>query len=213
MTHPPQFDDVFRHGLADLLAWRRDVRRFRRDPVSPEILDALLRLACLAPSVGNSQPWRFVTVDDAARRTQIVENFKACNLRAGALYKGEEAERYAMLKLAGLEEAPVHIAVFAEDAPVEGKGLGRQTMPQTTLYSTVGAIHTLWLAARAHHIGLGWVSILDPEAVTETLSVPETWHFVGYLCLGYPVEEHVDPELDRAGWQKSLPHSAFVFER
>ena len=213
MTHPPQFDDAFRHDLADLLAWRRDVRRFRRDPVAPEILDDLLRLACLAPSVGNSQPWRFVTVDDAARRAKIVEIFNACNLRAATLYEGEDAELYATLKLAGLVEAPVHIAVFAESNPAEGKGLGRQTMPQTTLFSTVGAIHNLWLAARARHIGLGWVSILDPDAVTAILAVPETWYFVGYLCLGYPVEEHADPELDRAGWQKSLPHHTFVFER
>lgn len=79
--------------------------------------------------------------------------------------------------------------------------------------AAVGAIHNLWLAARAHHVGLEWVSILDPAAVTETLSVPETWQFVGYLCLGYPLEEHVDAELHRAGWQKSLSHRKFVFER
>jgi 5,6-dimethylbenzimidazole synthase len=213
MAHPPQFDDAFRQQLFDLLAWRRDVRRFRRDPIAPEILDDLFRQACLAPSVGNSQPWRLVTVNDAARRVRIAQNFEECNLAASKRYEGEDAALYAELKLAGLREAPVHVAVFAERNPAEGKGLGRQTMAETILYSTIGAIQNLWLAARAHHIGLGWVSILDPDAVTAVLEVPKSWQFVRYLCLGYPVEEHMDPELDRAGWQQAFPHSGFIFAR
>ena len=112
----PSFDPSFCDTLAELIAWRRDVRRFRGDAVDPGLLDALLDLACLAPSVGNSQPWRFVTVDDPTRRRRVAENFQACNAEALDGYSGEKAALYARLKLSGLAEAPVHLAVFADDA-------------------------------------------------------------------------------------------------
>lgn len=197
----PEFDAPFRETLGDLIAWRRDVRRFRSAPVARDLLDELLDLACLAPSVGNSQPWRFVMVEDAARRAGIVEVFERCNEAALAAYNGEKAGLYARLKLSGLKEAPVHLAVFAEEATAAGHGLGRQTMPETLRYSAVLAVHTLWLAARAHGLGVGWVSILDPDEVVATLETPPDWSLIAYLCIGYPVEEHTDPELERYGWQ------------
>lgn len=197
----PCFDDTFRNGLARLLAWRRDVRRFLSDPVEDGLLERLLDLACLAPSVGNSQPWRFVSVDAPARRAEIRANFEACNAKALEGYAGERAALYARLKLAGLDQAPVQLAVFADEATEAGAGLGRQTMPETLRYSAVMAVHTLWLAARAEGLGLGWISILDPAEVSRSLETPEAWALVAYLCLGYPAEEHRDPELERAGWQ------------
>ncbi len=197
----PSFDAGFRKSLANLLAWRRDVRRFLTDPVDPAELDELLDLACLAPSVGNSQPWRFVSVDSPERRSEIRANFEDCNAQALAGYRGEKAALYASLKLSGLSEAPVQLAVFADEATEAGAGLGRQTMPETLRYSAVLAVHTLWLAARARGLGVGWVSILDPARVAETLETPAAWSLVAYLCLGYPVEEHLDPELERFGWQ------------
>ncbi len=197
----PRFDETFRSGLAQLLAWRRDVRRFLTDPVPEQRLERLLDLACLAPSVGNSQPWRFVSVDEPARRAAIRANFEACNAKALEGYAGERAALYARLKLAGLDEAPVQLAVFADEATEAGAGLGRQTMPETLRYSAVLAVHTLWLAARAEGIGLGWISILDPAEAARALETPETWTLVAYLCLGYPADEHQDPELERAGWQ------------
>jgi 5,6-dimethylbenzimidazole synthase len=197
----PEFDAPFRSSLEDLIAWRRDVRRFRDDPVAPELLDRLLDLACLAPSVGNSQPWRFVMVEAAERRARIVEVFERCNRAALEACSEEKAGLYARLKLSGLQEAPVHLAVFAEEATAAGHGLGRRTMPETLRYSTVLAVHTLWLAARAYGLGVGWVSILDPPAVVSALETPADWSLVAYLCIGYPVEEHLDPELERHGWQ------------
>ena len=197
----PSFDESFRQSFAELLSWRRDVRRFLADPVEPALLDAVLDLACLAPSVGNSQPWRFVSVESPARRNGIRANFEDCNARALAGYNGEKAALYAGLKLSGLAEAPVHLAVFADEETGAGAGLGRQTMPETLRYSAVLAVHTLWLAARAQGLGVGWVSILDPRRVAETLETPGGWSLVAYLCLGYPVEEHADPELERCGWQ------------
>lgn len=210
---PPTFGAEFRGALSELIAWRRDVRRFRRDPVDRAVLDELLDLACLAPSVGNSQPWRFVTVDDPDRRARVRENFEACNARALAGYSGERAARYAGLKLAGLAEAPVHLAVFADEATAAGAGLGRQTMPETLRYSAVMAVHTLWLAARANGLGVGWVSILDPAVVHDILEVPPAWSLIAYLCLGYPVEEHLDRELERHGWQARDPQSRRVLAR
>ncbi len=197
----PDFDAPFRDRLADLIAWRRDVRRFRADPVDEALLDRLLDLACLAPSVGNSQPWRFVRVDSPARRGRVAANFEHCNSDALRDYAGERAKLYAQLKLSGLREAPVHLAVFADEATATGEGLGRKTMPETLCYSAVLAVHTLWLAARAHGLGVGWVSILDPEVVAGILEVPPAWRLIAYLCLGRPVEEHMDPELERHGWQ------------
>ena len=197
----PEFNDRFRYDLKQLLRWRRDVRRFRTDPVPGPLVEELLDLACLAPSVGNAQPWRFVSVDDAANRAAIVANFSDANVRALAGYQGERAQLYASLKLAGLQEAPRHLAVFCDEGTTQGQGLGRQTMPETLRYSAVLAAHTLWLAARTRGLGIGWVSILDPAAARQQLQVPPDWSLVAYLCLGWPVEEQDEPELQRAGWQ------------
>ena len=201
LRRSPQFNDRFRYELRELLRWRRDVRHFRADPIPPEMVEELLDLACLAPSVGNAQPWRFVSVDDAANRTAIIANFSAANERALAGYHGERAQLYAGLKLAGLKEAPRHLAVFCDETTEQGAGLGRQTMPETLRYSAVLAVHTLWLAARTRGLGVGWVSILDPAAAARQLDVPEGWSLVAYLCLGWPTEDHDQPELQRLGWQ------------
>jgi cobalamin biosynthesis protein CobC len=205
------FDAAFRARLRDLLAWRRDVRRFLRDPLPAGILEQLIDYAGLAPSVGLSQPWRFVIVGDSARRAAIRENFAACNAQALAAQAPERASLYAKLKLAGLEEAPVHLAVFADRSTEQGHRLGRHTMPEMIDYSAVTAVHTIWLAARAQGIGMGWVSILDPKAVTEILGVPQDWKFIGYFCLGYPQADDNVPELERAGWEyRRLPPSAVI---
>ena len=205
------FDNAFRSQLRDLLIWRRDVRHFRRDPLPSGTLEALIELACLAPSVGLSQPWRFVIVEDEARRAAIRENFRACNAAVLATQSGERASLYARLKLAGLEQAPSHLAVFADRATAQGHGLGRHTMPEMIEYSAVTAVHTIWLAARAQGIGMGWVSILDPQAVATLLQVPAEWKFIGYFCLGYPQADDTTPELEQSGWEcRRLPSSVIT---
>ncbi len=197
----PVFDAAFRAQLLTLFRWRRDVRHFRPDPVPPALLDRLLETACLAPSVGLSQPWRFVTVEDAGRRAGVRANFERCNAEALSCQSDDHRALYARLKLAGLDQAPCHLAVFAESAPEQGHGLGRRTMPETTAYSAVMAVYTIWLAARAEGLGLGWVSILDPGDIARTLEVPASWTFIGYFCLGFPREEQEIPELERMGWE------------
>jgi 5,6-dimethylbenzimidazole synthase len=209
----PTFDAGFRRDLEALFRWRRDVRRFRTDAVDPALIDALIRLAALAPSVGNAQPWRFVQVDSAHRRAQVRADFEACNRDALASYAGDRARLYARLKLDGLDQAPVHLAVFVDTETQLGHGLGRRTMPETLAYSVVGAVHALWLAARAHGIGLGWVSILDGERVRSILALPASWRLIAYLCIGYPEEEHLDPELERHGWQRRIDAATTIWRR
>ncbi len=189
------------------------MRRFRTDPIDPYKLKHLLELADLSPSVGNSQPWRIVTVQSAEKRASVVASFEAENASAASAYEDEKAALYRQLKLAGLKEAPVHLAVFSEPNPDQGHGLGRATMPETLAYSTVSMIHTFWLAARTEGVGVGWVSILDPEKIGEILEVDPNWHFVAYLCVGYPEEEHIDPELERARWQVRSPLDERLFRR
>jgi 5,6-dimethylbenzimidazole synthase len=201
---PPHFDAAFKAQFAELVRWRRDVRRFRSDPVDPSLIERLLALAVHAPSVGLSQPWRFVLVETPAVRAAISENFACANQAALEGYAGERQARYARLKLEGLAQAPVHLVVCADEETTTGHGLGRQTMPETIRYSVVAAIQTLWLAARAEGLGVGWVSILDPDAVRAALELPTQWSFVAYLCIGWPEEEHDDPELERHGWQERL---------
>jgi 5,6-dimethylbenzimidazole synthase len=211
IKRPVSFDPAFRARLRELLIWRRDVRRFRREPLPNGAVEALIELACLAPSVGLSQPWRFVIVDDRTRRAAIRQNFATCNAEALAAQSQDRAGRYAQLKLAGLDEAPCHLAVFADRSTAQGHGLGRRTMPEMIDYSAVTAVHTIWLAARAQGIGMGWVSILDPQAVAALLDVPPAWKFIGYFCLGYPQADDTIPELEQSGWeQRRLPSAVIV---
>ena len=205
MREPPAFDDAFRARLRELFVWRRDVRRFRTDPLPEGCVARLIEIACLSPSVGLSQPWRFVLVNDAARRQGVIADFKDCNAKALQSYCGEAAARYASLKLAGLEEAPCQLAVFSDPTTETGHGLGRMTMPEMVDYSVVGAIAMMWLAARAEGIGMGWVSILNPQRIGEILDVPPSWRLMGYFCLGYPSGESDKPELEaRSGRAASI---------
>jgi len=209
----PLFDDGFRENFRELLAWRRDVRSFRPDPLPDGLLEELLGLTRLAPSVGLSEPWRFVHVRGKRTREEIRAEFERSNAEALSGYEGSRAALYSRLKLAGLDCCPVQLAVFADRATSKGHGLGRRTMPEMLEYSVIGAIHILWLAARAHGVGMGWVSILDPERVSITLEVPADWRLVAYLCLGYPEEESTTPALQQAGWETRDGQSTLLLER
>jgi len=207
------FDEEFRARLHDLFVMRRDVRRFRTDPLPSGAIERLIETACLSPSVGLSQPWRFVIVEDSARRAAVKDDFRACNAEALASYAEDRAAHYAGLKLAGLEEAPCQVAVFADRSTDKGHRLGRGTMPEMIEYSVVAAVCTIWLAARAEGIGMGWVSILDPARMVAILGVPEAWRFIGYFCLGYPQIEDDRPELERAGWERRSLSGEFISYR
>lgn len=165
----------------------------------------MLSLVELAPSVGNAQPWRFVRVVDPALRETLARHVDVASEAAAKTYAPDRAAAYRVLKLHGLREAPEIVAVFSDEAPEAGHALGIATMPEMLRYSTAMAIHTLWLAARAESIGIGWVSILDPAIVHHLLDVPERWTLMALLCVGYPEDEYDTPELARRAWQAREP--------
>jgi len=196
-TFPPAFQDQ----LTELMRWRRDVRHFRKDPVNESVLNTCLDGFRLAPSVGLSQPWRLVRVTSPTARQAALDNFAAANARALDGYEGEQAGLYSRLKLSGMREAPVQLAIFCDEDTAKGSGLGAATMPEMRRYSVVAAITQFWLAARAAGLGVGWVSILDPDRLARDLDVPTAWRLVAYLCVGYPTSDEDRPELERMGWE------------
>jgi len=165
VSSSPSFDRAFCDDLERLFAWPRDVRRFSSCPLPSGALEQLVALTAYAPPVGYSQPSRFVSVCDTARRTAVIDDYERANAEAEATYPNARRATYTALKLAGLREAPVHLAVFVDTATTRGEGLGRRSMPEMLAYSTVLAVHTFWFAARARGIGVGWVSIVDPGVV------------------------------------------------
>lgn len=189
----------------DLIRWRRDVRRFRSDPVEAAILDRCLCAFGLAPSVGLSEPWRVVRLESAAAKAAAIANFQTANAAALQGYSGDKATLYSSLKLSGMREAPVQLAVFCDDATPKGFGLGAVSMPEARAYSVVGAITLFWLAARAEGLGVGWVSILDASQLSRDLGVPDSWKLVGYLCVGWPETQGQQPELELMGWETRAP--------
>ena len=210
----PEFDPEFADRFETLLRWRRDVRHFDPRPLSEAVIQGLLETAALAPSVGNAQPWRFVRIRSLPLRETIVAHVDDVSAKAAmAIHDTERRDRYRALKLHGIREAPELIAVFCDEEPDAGHMLGRTTMPEMLRYSTVMAIHTLWLAARAHGIGLGWVSILEPSVLTALLDVPPQWSLIALLCLGYPLDPSDIPELERRGWQAREPVTVRTLER
>ena len=189
--------------LDTILRWRRDMRHFRTDQIPEGLMDRLRVAMDYAPSVGNARPWRVIRVRDAGLRDAVRHEFQRCNDIAAAEYDAPTQSEYMRLKLAGLDAAPEHLAVFTVTDPAEGRGLGRRTIPETLRQSTAMAIHTLWLAARAENLGLGMVSILEPLALERLFSVPEGWEFSAYLCLGWPEFLDDTPLLHRSGWQEN----------
>lgn len=200
--------------LEKLLVWRRDVRHFDTRPLPEGEMDRLFAAASLAPSVGNAQPWRFVRLRTPSLRTTIADHVDAAARQAGERYtQPEQAALYASLKLHALREAPEIVAVFSDESPREGHGLGIATMPEALRYSTIMAIHTLWLTAQSRGIGLGWVSILDPDWLATHLDAPAQWHFIALLCIGYAQAPSDTPELASRGWQARKDWRANVSER
>ncbi len=208
-----QFSQDFRNDLLKLMKWRRDVRHFRPDPVDGAVLEHCLAAFALAPSVGLSEPWRLVNVVSEGARAAALSNFRAANERALAGYDGDKARLYAGLKLSGMQDAPVQLAIFCDEATPKGAGLGAQTMPEMRRYSVVAAIMNFWLAARAQGLGVGWVSIIDPDQLRDDLDVPADWALVAYLCVGWPVEEMLTPELETKGWERRDPKLAQFLDR
>jgi 5,6-dimethylbenzimidazole synthase len=202
-----------REALYKVMRGRRDIRRFRADPIPDEVLRRVLEMAHLAPSVGFMQPWNFLLITSPALRRQVKVLFEETNARE--LARIEDPVRralYAELKLEGILEAPLNLAVTCDSRRAAPFVLGRAPMPQTDLFSTCLAIQNLWLAARAEGVGVGWVSILDAPGVARLLGLPAGVQLVAYLCVGYPIEFRPRPMLEEVGWKGRQPLAELVFQ-
>ena len=194
-----------RDGLRAVVLGRRDIRRYRPDAVPDDVLRRVLEAAHAAPSVGHSQPWRFVVVRDPTIRDAAASLADRERLRQAAALEPEAARRLLDLQLEGIREAPLGIVVACDRrAPAAGV-LGRATFPDADLWSCAAAIQNLWLAARAEGLGLGWVTLFRPADLAALLHLPDGVPTLGWLCLGWPDERPPEPGLERAGWSRRLP--------
>jgi 5,6-dimethylbenzimidazole synthase len=215
MTRTAGFDESERLGVYRAIRERRDVRRgFLPEPLPDDVLYRLLEAAHSAPSVGLMQPWRFIVVRDSAVRQAVHKIFLGANQEALSSYEGEQKQNYAGMKLEGILEAPQNLCVVCDSQSSQGHQLGRRTMPETAVYSAVCAVQNLWLAARAEGVGVGWVSILEPNLLRRALKIPDRITPVAYLCLGYVNAFAGEPDLERFGWEKRTPlSSALSFDQ
>ena len=194
-----------RAALAEVIAARRDVRRFRADPVSDEILAAVLAAGHAAPSVGHSQPWRFIVVRDPAVRASAAVMADRARLAQARQLDPDSARHLRSLQLEGIREAPVGVVVCCDRRARPAGVLGRATFPDTDLWSCACAIENIWLTARAHGLGLGWVTLFEPAELAALLHLPDGVVTLGWLCLGWPDERPPAPGLERHGWSRRLP--------
>ena len=207
-----EFSNLDQDLIHRLILARRDIRQFRPEPISENALFRILGAAHAAPSVGLMQPWNFILIDSLDIRRQIKSSFAAVNAREQGKLEGDpRSELYGSLKLEGILEAPLNIAVTCDHSRGGPFVLGRGPMPRTAAYSVCLAIENLWLAARVEGVGVGWVSILDPEAVAKLLELPPEVELIAYLCIGYPIEFRPKPLLEEVGWRTREQLQPFVF--
>lgn len=206
------FPQAVRDSLYDVIGARRDIRRFRPDPVPREVLDRVLMAAHQAPSVGHSQPWRFIVVTEPSTRERGARMADEQRLRQARELAPDSARRLLDLQLEGIREAPYGVVVACDRRTPAGGVLGRATFPDADLWSCACAIENLWLAARAEGLGLGWVTLFDPDELHALLGLPEGVVTLGWLCLGWPDERPPAPGLERTGWSKRQPLSEVVLE-
>ncbi len=190
---------------------RRDVRRnFLPDPIPQATLNRILMASHHAGSVGFMQPWDFLIVRERKTKQAVKKLFRQANEAAARNYAQEKAKQYKRLKLEGIVEAPINICITCTRQRGGPHVLGRNTIKDTDLYSTCCAIQNLWLAARAEGIGVGWVSIMDYEALKQLLGIPRPVKVIAYLCVGYVNEFASCPDLEAAGWRSRLPIEQLV---
>jgi len=198
--------------LNDIMRLRRDVRgnRFIDKALPDDVLEQILDAGLLAPSVGYSQPWKFVVINQKSIKQQVFDSFCEETKYASTFFSGRKQQDYQQLKLEGIMEAPINIAVFYQ--PSQAPVLGQTSMTEMGKFSVVCAIQNMWLMARALNVGIGWVSIINPQKVKEAVNAPKSSELIGYLCVGYVSEFLDEPELKQAGWDKQKRKQEVVFK-
>jgi 5,6-dimethylbenzimidazole synthase len=206
-----RFPDEWRRGVYEAIARRRDMRAFKSDPLPAQTLAHILKAAHQAGSVGYCQPWNFIVIEDKDLRSKIHRHVTEERLKAAEGFEGDKKEKYLSYKLEGILDSAVNVCVTCDRTRFGPSVIGRNTMKDTDIYSTCGAVQNLWLAARAEGVGMGWVSILEPEKLCGFLNLPSHVIPVAYLCLGY-VEDFPDkPLLQTTGWLPRVPLSEAVY--
>ncbi len=205
------FPDPWREGVYQAIYRRRDVRRFRPDPIPSATLARLLKAAHHAPSVGFMQPWNFIVIADVATRMQVKELYARERLAAAQFFDEPQRSHYLSLKLEGILEAPVNVCITCDPTRAGPAVLGRNSVPETDVYSTCCAVENLWLAARAEGVGVGWVSILKKPQLQAILGIPPHVIPDAYLCIGYPERFLPQPELETAGWRRRQPLESVIY--
>lgn len=201
----PDIDAVYR-----AIGERRDMRHFRPDPVAPELLERLLNAAHLAPSVGFMQPWRFIRITDPVLRERLAEVVEA-ERQTTADVLGQRREEFLKLKVEGIRDCGEVLVVALMDGR-ERHVFGRRTLPEMDVASMACAIQNMWLAARAEGLGLGWVSLFDPEALARLLGMPEGAKPLAILCIGHVDAFYPAPMLELEGWTRRRPLAELVAE-
>ncbi len=206
------FTERQRATLQEIMRHRRDVRgnRFTAEPLSDDVVQQILQVAEISPSVGFSQPWEFVIIRDQQTKQAIASVFAAENEKAKQQFSEEKRQQYVNLKLEGILNTPVNIAVFYR--PSEDGVLGQTSMQEMGEYSVVCAVQNMWLMSRALNVGMGWVSILDPQKVKKILNAPKKNKLIAYLCLGYVDEFLESPELEQLKWESRVPLDRVVHQ-
>lgn len=197
------FEELDKAAVYRAISSRRDIRRFRPDPLPKEVLWRILEAAHHAPSVGFMQPWDFILVESATVKAQVKELFNRERQAAACFYDEPQRSKYLSFKLEGIMDAPINICVTC-DPTRGGVVLGRNAQPETDVYSTCCAIQNLWLAARAEGVGVGWVSILKTAQLRDILAIPLHVLPVAYLCIGYPEQFPSEPMLQTEDWRHRL---------
>ena len=198
--------------LNEIMRHRRDVRgnRFSDKKIPNDVIEQLLDAALLAPSVGYSQPWQFVVIEEESIKQKVYDSFCEQTEYAVNLFSDQKKQQYKKLKLEGIKEAPVNIAVFYQ--PSQSPVLGQTSMTEMGRFSVVCAIQNMWLMARALNVGIGWVSIVDPQKVKSAVNAPQDSELIGYLCVGYVNEFLDEPELKKMAWNKQKDKQDAVFK-
>ncbi|MDT0331792.1 nicotinate-nucleotide--dimethylbenzimidazole phosphoribosyltransferase [Nocardiopsis lambiniae] len=202
------YDEATRAAVYRAINDRRDVRTgFLPDPVDPDVLTRVLEAAHRAPSVGHSQPWDFVVIEDPELRGRVLD----LTLRERDEYAhslpSTRARAFSGLKVEAVAEAPINIAVTVDPTRGIRNTLGRHAKPMSASYAAALAVENLWLAARAEGLGVGWVGFVDERDVAGALELPSHLEVVAYLCVGHVEEFPTEPELSLSGWAKGRPLS------
>jgi 5,6-dimethylbenzimidazole synthase len=205
------FSKEKREGVYEAIYKRRDMRHFLKDPIDPTVLGRILDAAHHAGSVGYMQPWNFIVINEADVKLRIADIFSRANAKAAQKFDGDRKSLYNSLKLEGITDSPINICITCDRTRFGPNVLGRDTIPETDIFSTCCAVQNLWLAARAEGLAVGWVSILYPEELKQILKVPEHIFPVAYLCIGHTKTFYDKPMLETAGWAKRLNLKELIF--